>query len=292
MTVHRYVTRQLTPSIQNGTTTSLSPFLIAESNFAPVITRVVLPLDPVPVGSSTTARAEYSDVNPLDLHTGGFDWEGSTSIASTVVEPSGAMPGFISVARTYAQAGVYTVVASVSDGEFGASRSSVLDPQAYVVVYDPAAGFVTGSGWILSPAAACLSTLCGTAGTAVGKATFGFVAKYLKKHEKPTGTTAFEFKTGALRFASTSYEWLVVAGSKAQFKGEGSVNGVAGYQFLLTAIDGNLNGARDGDQFRIKITGPGGVVYDNQRNADGSSKSDDSDAATILGEGSIVIHKN
>lgn len=44
-----------------------------------------------------------------------------------------------------------------------------------------------------------------------------------------------------------SYDWLVVAGSKAQFKGTGTINGAGNYGFLLIAIDGTP------DRFRMKI---------------------------------------
>jgi hypothetical protein len=38
-----------------------------------------------------------------------------------------------------------------------------------------------------------------------------------------------------LEFHSTSYQWLVVAGAKAQYKGSGTMNGSGEYGFLLTA---------------------------------------------------------
>ena len=36
--------------------------------------------------------------------------------------------------------------------------------------------------------------------------------------------TEFQFKAGNLNFKSTSYQWLVVAGPKAQYKGFGTIN--------------------------------------------------------------------
>ena len=81
-----------------------------------------------------------------------------------------------------------------------------------------------------------------------------------------------------------------MAGAKAQYKGEGTINGVAGYSFLLTATDGQLAGGGGVDKFRIKIwnTLTSDIVYDN--NVGGS---DDMDLANpqALGGGSIVIHK-
>src|SRR5439155_11096764 len=90
-------------------------------------------------------------------------------------------------------------------------------------------------------------------------------------------------------FKSTAYEWLVVSGAKARFRGTGSVNGVGGYGFELTAWDGQANGGGGTDRFRIKIWNANqgnGVVYDNQMGA-----ADGADPTTTLGGGSIVIHK-
>ena len=40
--------------------------------------------------------------------------------------------------------------------------------------------------------------------------------------EGPSGATEFQFQAGSFNFKSTSYEWLVVAGAKAQYKGAGT----------------------------------------------------------------------
>jgi hypothetical protein len=80
---------------------------------------------------------------------------------------------------------------------------------------------------------------------------------------------------------------LVISGSRAQFKGSGSINGEGDYGFMLTAIDGNLTPSQDYDSFRIKIWDKTTeeVIYDNQM-----GMSDSGDCATELGGGSIVIH--
>ena len=103
----------------------------------------------------------------------------------------------------------------------------------------------------------------------------------------PTGKTAFQFKAGNFNFYSDIYDWLVVAGAKAQFKGTGSVNDVSGYNFLLTLTDGQIKGGGGVDKFRIKIWNASGVVYDNM-----ISYPDDLDSASpqAIGGGNIVIH--
>ncbi len=113
--------------------------------------------------------------------------------------------------------------------------------------------------------------------TLEGKATFGFVSKYKRGATVPTGNTEFVFKAAALNFHSTHYDWLVVnqGGTRAQFKGSGTINGMGDYKFMLWAGDG------DPDTFRIRIwweeNGTEHVVYDN-----GSDQA--------IAGGQIVIH--
>jgi hypothetical protein len=169
------------------------------------------------------------------------------------------------------------VKVTVTDG-----CGNIIDQEyKYLVIFDPNAGFVTGGGWINSPAGAYLANL-----SLVGKAHFGFNAKYKKGQSVPTGETEFQFQVASLNFHSTAYQWLVVSGAKAQYKGTGTLNGVAGYSFMLTATDGQLSGGGGVDKFRMKITNGNAVIYDNVVGA-----SDDIDAANpqAIGGGSIVI---
>jgi hypothetical protein len=68
---------------------------------------------------------------------------------------------------------------------------------------------------------------------------------------------------------------------RAQYKGEGTVNGAGNYGFILTAYDGSP------DRFRIKIweVSSSSTVYDNKM-----GEPDTSNDATALGSGSIIIH--
>ena len=152
------------------------------------------------------------------------------------------------------------------------------------VLYDPwigQGGMVTGGGWIMSPAGAY------TPDTSLfGKATFGFVSRYKKGADVPTGNTQFNFQVADLNFHSDSCDWLVVAGAKAMFKGTGTINGTGDYGFMLSAIDADINESDsfDVDRFRIKIwdKGTGTVIYDNKQ---------DGEDGTEIGGGQIVIHK-
>ena len=86
-----------------------------------------------------------------------------------------------------------------------------------------------------------------------GKANFGFVSKYQKGAKIPTGETEFQFKAGDLNFHSESYQWLVVAGAKAQYKGNGTINNLGSYGFMLTTIDGALKDKGIPDTFPIRL---------------------------------------
>jgi hypothetical protein len=270
------------PDVQNdiicGEVTSLSPFTVAEQNFAPSISGITLPEAPVALGTATSITAAFTDGNPTDVHTATINWDGIETTGS-VSQSSGS--GSVSGQHTFAAPGVYTVSVTVNDGELSGTRSSSQDAPAYIVVYDPSSGFVTGGGWIMSPMGAYAQDPALT-----GKATFGFVSRYARGATTPSGNTEFHFSAGDLRFRSDSYQWLVTAGARAQFKGTGEINGVPGYGFLITAIDGDVSGGGGVDKFRIKIWSSSGTVYDNQINT-----SDDSDAATALGGGSIRIHQ-
>jgi hypothetical protein len=164
--------------------------------------------------------------------------------------------------------------------------NSVAGSPATIVIYDLSAGFVTGGGWINSPAGAYTANPSLT-----GKATFGFVSKYQKGANVPTGDTEFQFQVANFNFHSNAYQWLVVSGGLAQYKGTGTINGSGNYNFLLTARDGALVGNNTPDGFRIKITDQGGnVVYDNMSAAGNDNMTSGNTQA--LGGGSIIVHSN
>ena len=144
---------------------------------------------------------------------------------------------------------------------------------------------MTGGGWINSPEGAYTADP-----TLTGKAKFGFNSKYKKGANIPTGQTQFKYKVGNLNFHSTAYQWLVVAGARAQFKGDGTIDGMGNCGFMLTGIDGSVNGGGGEDKFRIKIwvkDASGQIVYDNMIDA----PDDEEATTTVIGGGQIAIHK-
>jgi sugar lactone lactonase YvrE len=247
-------------------------------NQAPVVT-ITAPASGAifAVGAPVNFSGTLAD-NAGDTHTAQWMFD-NLAQAGTVNE----MNGTVTATHVFATAGVYQVKLTVTD-QLGASGTAdtVGGLPAMVVIYDPSGGWVTGGGWIASPAGAYAANPSLT-----GKASFGFVSKYEHGAHMPTGQTEFQFKAGNLNFHSTSYDWLVVAGARAQYKGSGTINGAGDYAFMLTAIDGQINGGGGQDKFRIKIWSKdnGGVIYDNQMGG-----GDADNPTTALGGGSIVIH--
>ncbi|MCC4767227.1 PKD domain-containing protein [Methanosarcina sp. DH1] len=244
------------------------------NNVNPALGEIASPTDPASVNTQITTSCSFTDAGLTDTHNGVWYWGDGTSSSGSVSEENGA--GTITGEHAYTGAGIYKVNLTVTDND-GGSASTIAGN--YIAVYNPEGGFVTGGGWINSPAGAYTSD-----STLAGKATFGFVSKYQKGVSVPTGNTEFQFKAADLDFKSTSYEWLVVANSRAIYKGTGTINGKGNYGLLLTVVDGD-----DTDKFRIKIWDRDNdkIIYDNE---DGTAE--DAKPSTSISGGSIVIHKD
>jgi hypothetical protein len=242
---------------------------VTVNNVAPSIDAITAPVDPVNVNDQpVSVEVAFTDPGTADTQDVTWDWGdigsdtqyGATSPASQD--------------HSYTEAGVYTVQVTLTDDDGG----SATEIHEFIVIYDPEGGFVTGGGWIASPAGAC--QLDSFADSTTGKANFGFVSKYKKGASVPTGNTEFQFNAADLKFHSTSYDWLVVTGSDyARFKGTGTINGAGEYRFMLWAGDGA--GPSGEDTFRIKIWWEEGeaehVVYDNGIDQ-------------AIGGGNVVVH--
>ena len=248
---------------------------VVVSNVAPTITSLTVTPGLVAVGDSVTLYAPFTDPG-CDTWTADIDWENDGTYDDNIdpaVNP-------ITATYSYADTGVYTVKLKVTDDDQG-SDTEIFQ---YVVVYDPNDGFVTGGGWINSPAGAYTADP-----TLEGTANFGFVSKYKKGQQTPTGNTEFQYQIGNINFHSNSYQWLVIAGHKAMYKGTGTINGDGNYGFMISAIDEKLTPSTDVDLFRIKIWDKDdgdAIVYDNGLGAD-----EDEDPTTEIAGGQIVIHK-
>jgi len=205
--------------------------------------------------------------------------------AGAVTEPSGLKSGTATAKYTFTTPGVYKVTLNLTD-QAGAKTwvNTAGDLEAIAVIYDPSAGYTTGGGWYASPAGAYAA-----APTRTGKMSYGFTSKYFKGAANPKGETQLQFQLAGLEFNALNYDYLVVSGTKAQFKGQGKLNGDGSYNFILTVLDGQLPGGGGTDRIRVKIwnKNTGAVVYDTQRGA-----SDAADPTTAVGSGSSVVIVN
>ncbi|MDY9927291.1 PKD domain-containing protein, partial [Methanosarcina sp.] len=250
---------------------------VTVNNLVPEVGEISSPIDPVQIGIEVKVDSTFKDSGTFDTHTAVWDWGDGFISDGFITENNGA--GTVNVTHAYSSAGIYKVNLTVTDDDLGSNYSV----SNYIIIYDPEGGFVTGGGWINSPEGAYAPDP-----TLTGTANFGFVSKYKKGATVPTGVTQFNFRVADLNFHSDTYEWLVIAGARAQYKGTGTINGEGEYGFMLTAIDGELNSGGGSDRFRIKIWDKASetIVYDNMLDAD-----DDADLTTVIQGGSITIHK-
>ncbi|WP_083639022.1 HYR domain-containing protein [Algoriphagus marinus] len=230
---------------------------------------------PVPLGSDAVLKATVSPaVEGVEVT---FSLNNGAYVDTDLTDASGIATITVLASDLGSLPVVYKVSATIVE------CTGLVESVAYLPIYDPNGNFVSGGGWIMSPAGAYKADESLT-----GKANFGFVSKYKKGSNQVDGNTDFQFKAGDLKFKSTFHEsgTLVISGKKATYRGEGTINDVPGFRFTLVALDGDYNGGSAPDEFRIKIWGDSGIIYDN-----GLGTDDNSDASTILGGGSITIHQ-
>ncbi len=104
-----------------------------------------------------------------------------------------------------------------------------------------------------------LSILSGT--SAGGKATFGFGASYTAGALAPSGTLSFTDHRSGKKVRDVAIDSFTVAGTKASFRGRGTVNGVPGVAVFVEVED--LGEPGRADTFRIVLGdgyGAGGVL--------------------------------
>jgi hypothetical protein len=223
-------------------------------------------LDDLGTGGSEIASAEYS----ID----GDTWRSMAPADGALDSPKEKIITKTSVTKP----GVYNLLVRGSDemGNLAPEKSVTL------VIYDPDGGFLTGDGWINSPAGAYTDNPSLT-----GKATFKFMSKYDKDASIPSGQTEFLLAAAGMTFNSTSYDWLVISGARAHCKGSGTINGEGNYAFVMIVVDEKVKGDARPGKFRIKILNKatGRTIYDN-----GLGGPENMPPITAIAGGSIHVH--
>lgn len=240
-----------------------------------------------PIKTTGTARvnlplsfsASFKDVDLRDTHTATWSWGDGGKEAGTVSEKNGT--GVVSGQHTYRAAGIYTVTLTVTDSS---GKSTTVQRKVIVCAAGQA---ITGEGSFLS--------LPGTVKAAPhqhGAANFSLLSEAGNQTGQAKTGSLLLFDAPGLNFRSSQFESLMVRGSQFQYKGSGTVNGVAGYKFALTAT-ASANGGQDRVRIQIWHLAPGSqaeiVDYDNvpDSRAPGSG-----DAGSPVGKGAITIHSN
>ncbi|TRX33260.1 HYR domain-containing protein [Flavobacterium sp. ZT3R18] len=223
-----------------------------------------------PINTSIALGGTFWDVAG-NKHTAKWLVDGSSVNATVSAEPSGSKVGKVSGTYKPTTAGVYKLRMNITDQKGVTSYATNNgDYEAYFVAYDASGGYTYGAGTFVSPAGALVAKPSLT-----DKVTFGFTSNYIKGATNPKGETQFDFKINdsnySFGFNALNYDYMVVSGSKVQYKGLGktSINGVeqSGIAFILTVIDGKNQTYPNGvDKIRMKIYNKttGAVLYDSQ----------------------------
>jgi probable HAF family extracellular repeat protein len=119
------------------------------------------------------------------------------------------------------------------------------------------------------------------------KAHFTFDASFPGGGTVPNGSVKFWIPGLEKNFESSSIEFLVVSGNRAQFWGTGTLNGVPA-RFRITAIDGNAHHDGVADAIRLELWDASGAtpLYDTQPGAP-----QDAPVTTPIDGGNIQIRR-
>ncbi|QNA44166.1 Ig-like domain-containing protein [Lacibacter sediminis] len=223
------------------------------------------------IGSTVSFAGTFWDV-PGNKHTARWVIDNSTVAGRVTAEPSGLKSGTVTGSYKFSTAGVYKLKMEIIDHNGNVSYANTNgDIDAIVVIYDPNGGYTFGGG---------------SFNTTAGKVSYGFQNNYFKTATNPKGETQLEFKNGDFEFNALNFEYLSVSNAKAQLRGTGKItNGQSGINFIMTVIDGALDGTGK-DKIRLKIfnKNTNEVYFDNQ-----SGASDAADPVTVVNSGSTIV---
>ena len=183
---------------------------------APVVGPIYLPTLAKP-GSAVAVRVAFNDSDSTDLHHVDWQWGDLSMETALVTEKAGA--GSARGVHVYHDAGIYTVVARVTD-----RAGNTTTVKRDLLVADPATSATLGRGRIDSPQGALRADPAHG-----GAATFSLMAPASGKQLAAAAPAGLRFAAGKAVFASTS---MVAAAGAApgahRYTGTGQFNGQAG----------------------------------------------------------------
>ena len=248
-------------------TTGTSAF----ANNPPSVGPVTAPNDAVLVNTTIDASADFSDPESPDSHSALWDWGNGMITSGFVDESQGS--GTAKGSFTYFTPGVNRVTLTLNNAENLSAQAQF----RYVVVYDPAAGGMAGTGTVNSPAGSYTANP-----RLAGSFTISQIyAKYGADGTLNSRQNAFRFaySLGGFTFTSSKMYWMSVAGNRIWLKGEGNTNAGVPCYYLVSVVDSKTRSVTDKVRVKIWRKADGAVVYDNQRDSTGSSDPDDALAA-------------
>jgi hypothetical protein len=229
-TVDKYVWAQ----INSATTPSLNDFKGSVFGVAPIIPSISFTSFSkaiTAINSPATLIIQVKDQYDVPINDADVAFSSSPTGLSTPSRAVTNASGYASANVISENAGIYTITATF----FGINEKWLL------VVYDPS-GNAAGGGWY--------SPLNDNNVGLGGKATFGFIVKYIK--DQTAGNLEFQFSVSQLNLKSTSIAWIVVSGSNVQFTGSATIDGNSGFFFRVIAQDKGEPGVGK-DTFAIKV---------------------------------------
>jgi len=238
------------------------------------------------VHSLLSFSSAFKDVDVRETHTAHWTWGDGDTAVGIVSEAAGT--GSVSGQHMYRKSGIFTVRLDLFDS--GGKRTAV---ERRLAICGCASG-VAGTGSFLSPQGAATRSPNWS-----GIASFAFLSEAVGAYAKQ-GKSEVHFNAGSLALRSTAVDSVTVEGGRVRYSGSGSVNGVAGYRFVLTALAGE--GAAKG-HVHVRIAhvdthSKAEVVdYDNGVRRDGKTAhlvagtgaGAGAEGSTLLGDSAIVF---
>lgn len=213
--------------------------------------------------------ADFTDADLRDTHKATWSWGDGATDAGIVNGKNGA--GNVSGQHVYRSPGIYTASLTLTDSS---GKSATVQRK---VVVCGTGDCVAGDGAFLSPAPAAIAR------SGTGIASFALL-------DVANGKADIKFSAPGIGFHSQQIDTRSIQAGQLRYGGKGSVNGVAGYHFMLSATSG---AGKERVRMRIWHYPPGSasaiVDYDNQsaRPAMG-----DGAEGAPLGEGALRVQSD